>query len=304
MSNTHSLVSNGHSTTVQPDLNIDRTALYSVKKRPSLSLRDGTELFLRDWGSGPAILFLSGWALASDMWFYQMRPLSSEGFRCIAYDRRGHGRSSDPGYGYDYDTLSEDLREVIETLDLRDLTLVTHSMAAGEAVRYLTRHGSSRVKRLVLLAPGGVPYAVKTDDNPTGTDAAAIKYYRENCILGDFAGWCDENEKPYFAPSSPPGMNNYTKNLLLRTSLQAVHDFHLAATSTDFRGELPNISVPTLILHGDIDASAPLEQCGVPTAKLIPGSRLKIYKNAPHGFYFTHKDEINDDIRSFCEEGV
>src|SRR5262249_46731001 len=132
---------------------------------------DGESLFFKDWGSGAPIVFLSAWALPSDMWDYQMVPLSGEGFRCIAYDRRGHGRSSRPGRGYEYDTLADDLAAVLDTLDLRNVTLAGISMAGGEMVRYLTRHGSRRVSRLLFVATAATPFRTRTDDNPTGIPA-------------------------------------------------------------------------------------------------------------------------------------
>jgi non-heme chloroperoxidase len=273
-----------------------------IRTRPAITLRDGTTLFLRDWGHGKPLLFLAGWALPSDMWFYQMAPLSAQGFRCIAYDRRGHGRSSDPGYGYDFDTLSDDLSEVIDQLGLNDIAVVTHSMAAGEVTRYLTRHGAQKVRRVAFIAPAGLPYALKTADNPNGIDALVFEKFHKEHILGDFAQWCDDNEKPYFAPGYHKAMMDYTKSMMLRSSLQALHDFHVSGSTTDFRVELAQLAVPVLILHGDLDVSAPLGLYGVPTSKLIPGARLKVYSQAAHGLYFTHKEKVNEDLKEFCED--
>jgi len=152
---------------------------------------DGVSLFYRDWGSGKPLLFLSGWTLASQMWAYQMNPLSEQGFRCIAYDRRAHGRSSDPGRGYDFDSLADDLAAVIEALDLDEVTLIAHSFASGEVVRYLSRHASERVAGVVLVAPAAIPFLLKTDGNPTGLDGAALDQLRA-VLAEDFPGWATE----------------------------------------------------------------------------------------------------------------
>ena len=151
-----------------------------------IEARDGTSLFYRDWGTGKPLVFLSGWTLSTEMWTHQMVPLSERGLRCIAYDRRGHGRSSDPGRGYDYDTLADDLAAVLEALELRDVTLVGHSMASGELVRYLTRHGAERVSGLVFLAPAATPFLLKTADHPQGVDGAVFEHVRTQVLLKDF----------------------------------------------------------------------------------------------------------------------
>jgi pimeloyl-ACP methyl ester carboxylesterase len=157
----------------------------------------GAALFYRDWGTGDPILFLAGWTLSSDMWAYQMEPLCRQGFRCIAYDRRAHGRSSDPGRGYDYDTLADDLADVIHVLGLENVTLVAHSFASGEVVRYLSRHGSGRIARVVLVAPAAVPFLLKTDDNPIGIPEPVFEQARD-AFLSDFAGWAEAQAAPYF----------------------------------------------------------------------------------------------------------
>src|SRR5215471_15735107 len=157
---------------------------------------DGTNLFYRDWGSGKPVVFIAGWGMPSDMWNYQMTTLSERGFRCIAYDRRGHGRSSDPGRGFDYDTLSNDLAGVLEALDLREVTLVSHSMGGGEAIRYLTRHGASRIARIALVATSATPYLQKSADNPDGLDGQIFEHVR-NALLHDFPKWTEDNARPF-----------------------------------------------------------------------------------------------------------
>ncbi len=157
---------------------------------------DGNRLFYKDWGSGKPVVFVAGWSVGSDMWEYQLAPLAKQGLRCIAYDRRGHGRSDQPGRGYDFDTLADDLSAVLERLDLRDVTLVGHSMGCGEIVRYLSRHGSSRVKRIALLGPT-MPFLLKTADNPDGIEPAAFEAARA-AMLQDRPKWLWDNADPFF----------------------------------------------------------------------------------------------------------
>ncbi|WP_207482329.1 alpha/beta fold hydrolase [Arenibaculum pallidiluteum] len=261
----------------------------------------GASLFYRDWGAGDPILFLAGWTLSSDMWAYQMEPLSRQGFRCAAYDRRAHGRSSDPGRGYDYDTLADDLADVIEALRLENLTLVAHSFASGEVVRYLTRHGSARIARVALIAPAAIPFLLRTDDNPIGVPEAAFAQMRD-AFLSDFAGWAEDNAEPYFVPGTSRATADWTIRMMTQTSLQAAGELNRIQVSTDFRSELARLDVPVLILHGDRDASAPIEITGRPAAALIPGARLMVYEGAPHGLYFTHKERLNQDLTHFIRE--
>jgi non-heme chloroperoxidase len=264
---------------------------------------DGS-LFYRDWGEGAPVLFCAAWALSSVAWQYQMMSVVDAGRRAVSYDRRGHGRSDDPGRGYDYDTLSEDLATVIESLDLRDLTLVAHSMATGEVVRYLSRHGEDRVARIVLVAPT-TPFLLKTEDNPVGVDGEFFAARREEWRQ-DFARWIVDNEGPYFGDGLPgnsvsPLLREWTKADMLAASLQAVIEFQLSASQTDFRAELSRIGVPTLVVQGDADASAPLALTGARTAELVPDGQLIVYENGPHGLYLTHRDRLNGDLLAFIE---
>jgi non-heme chloroperoxidase len=260
---------------------------------------DNVALFYRDWGAGKPILFLSGWTLSSEAWAYQMRPLSGQGFRCVAYDRRGHGRSTDPGRGYDFDTLADDLAAVLEALDLTDVTLVAHSFASGEAVRYLTRHGTGRVSHLLLLAPAAIPFLRKTDDNPLGIDKHVAEAVRAD-MMRDFPGWCEAGAEAYFVPGTSGRMIDWTIRIMTEASLLAAGTLSEIQMNTDFRPELAKITIPTLIVHGDRDASVPVEITGRPAADLIPGARLEIYEGAPHGLYVTHQDRLNVDIAIFA----
>lgn len=264
-----------------------------------IETRDGTHLFYRDWGTGKPLVFLSGWTLSTEMWTHQMVPLSERGLRCIAYDRRGHGRSSDPGRGYDYDTLADDLAAVLEALELREVTLVGHSMASGELVRYLTRHGAERVSGLVFLAPAATPFLLKTADHPQGVDGAVFEHVRTQVLLKDFPQWIQDNARPFFVPETSTGMIDFFKELMLRCSMKAALECHRAMSATDFRSELPRIGVRSLVIHGDRDVSAPLEFTGRRTADLIPGARLQVYEGAPHGLFVTHAERLNADLLSF-----
>jgi len=285
-------------------------AVQATESRPAKALpasfirtRDGVELFYRDFGTGRPVVFLSGWMLSSEMWNYQLLPLSEQGLRCIAYDRRGHGRSSDPGRGYDYDTLADDLASVLETLDLRDVTLVGHSMASGELVRYLSRHGDSRIARLVFLAPAATPFLLKTADNPDGVDGAFLEQFRSAVLLQDTPRWLAENADPFFVAETSAAMKSWLMGLMLRCSMKASIDCHRAMASTDFRAELPRIRVPSLVIHGDKDVSAPIHLTGQRTARLIPGCRFEVYEGAPHGLFVTHLGRVNADLLAFARGG-
>jgi non-heme chloroperoxidase len=269
---------------------------------PFVQTDDHVSLFFRDWGEGEPVVFCAAWALSSIAWQYQMISVLDSGRRAVAYDRRGHGRSDDPGDGYDYDTLAEDLASVFEHLDLSDVTLIAHSMGSGDAVRYLTRHGGGRVARLVLLAPT-TPFVLKTSDNEGGVDGQLFAERRDEWRR-DFGRWILDNEGPYFGDGLPgcevsPLLRNWTKADMLASTLQAVIEFQRSAVETDFRAELSDLSLPTLIIHGDADASAPLPLTGARTADIIPNCRLLVYDNAPHGLYLTHRERVNRDLLAF-----
>ncbi len=264
--------------------------------------RDGTSLFIKDWGVGKPVLFITSWALNADMWDYQMTELAGQGLRCVSFDRRGHGRSSQPGHGYDYDTLADDLAAVIERLDLRDLTLIGYSMGGGEIVRYLTRHGSSRVARTVFLG-ATTPFLLKTADNPEGLEPSAIEGLRA-ALKEDRPRWFAENAPPFFGQGLPqcsvsPEARQWILDTCQQTPLKALLDANWAVTHTDFRAELRAIKIPTLVIHGDQDKSAPLELTGRKTAGLISGSQLKVYEGAPHALFLTHCERLNGDLLTF-----
>ncbi|WP_438027174.1 alpha/beta fold hydrolase [Sorangium sp. So ce233] len=266
---------------------------------PFVEAEDGALLFYRDWGAGKPVLFLSGWALSSDMWGYQMLDLVDDGLRCVAYDRRGHGRSSDPGRGYDYDTLADDLAAVLEQLDLREVTLVGHSMSGGEIARYLARHGDRRIARAVFLAPT-TPMILRAADNPDGLDRHLIEHVRA-AIRADYPRWLDDNTPSFFVDETPSATREWVRSLMFQCSMKAVIDCNRAMAEADLRDELRRIRVPTLVLHGDRDASAPLALTGQKTAALVPGSRLVVYEGAPHGLFVTHRERLSRDLLAFAQ---
>ncbi len=261
-----------------------------------IKLRDGAELHYHDWGSGQPILFLHGAGSTWAQWNYNMQPLSAH-FRCIAYDKRGHGRSSDFGSAYDYDLLADDLAEVIEQLHLDQIAFVAHSMAPGEVVRYITRHGSKRVARLVFVGPT-LPFTLKTADNPEGVDQTVLDRLRAQWCK-DYPAWVFANARPFFTPETSDAMVQWGCSLMLSASLRTIIRCNHIVTETDFRRELARLTVPTLIVHGEKDVSAQIDSTGRRTAQLIPGSRLIEYQGAAHGLFITHAERFNSDILNF-----
>ncbi|HEY3624048.1 MAG TPA: alpha/beta hydrolase [Roseiarcus sp.] len=266
---------------------------------PFITAKDDTQLYWREWGAGAPILFLNSLSCSSRMWDYQMAAFADEGFRCIGFDRRGHGRSDEPAGGYNFDTFADDVAALADDLDLTGLTLIAHSMAGGEAVRCLTRHGSKRVARLVLLAPT-TPMLLKTDDNPNGAPKEGFEALWAQWGH-DYPKWVDDNLAPFFIPETSPAMMRWGANLL-QTSLPITLACSRAMAEADFRAEMRGIDVPTLIVQGDRDRSMPVEMTGKPSAELIPDCRLLVYPGAPHGLMFTHMDELNADILRFMRE--
>jgi non-heme chloroperoxidase len=271
---------------------------------PSIETSDNTLIHYEDWGDGPPILFIAAWGVSSKMWQYQMATMADVGFRTIAYDRRGHGRSDRPGSGFDYDTLADDLAELIDHLDLREVTLAAYSMGDGEAVRYLTRHGDDRTAKLVLASPLG-PLPLRTDDNPNGFDPALVESVRESWKR-DFPAWLDANQDGFFGTGLPgcavsSGIREWSRRDMLDTSLRALLECNKTGTQTDRRPDMAGVRVPTLIIQGDHDQSIPLELSGRVCADLIAGSVLTVYENAPHGLYLTHRDRLTADIVEFVK---
>jgi pimeloyl-ACP methyl ester carboxylesterase len=257
--------------------------------RPSfVETDDGASLFHLDWGSGKPLVFCHPWALNADIWEYQLTELVDQGLRCVAYDRRGHGRSSDPGRGYDYDRLADDLAAVIERLDLRDVTLVGYSMGNGEAIRYLSRRGGSRVARLVMVST--VPPQARGTFDPF---IAALKQDRPTFFAKGVMAFTNGH------PAVSPAMTEWVIAQFMRSSPKAVIDCLRAISVGNFEAELRAVKVPTLVVHGDKDQVNPLERTGKKVAELIPNATLKVYEEGPHGLAVTHRDRLAKDILAF-----
>ncbi len=268
---------------------------------PFIETGDGTNLSYTDWGSGPTVVFTHAWALNSDQWTYQMPAFLDAGLRCVAYDRRGHGHSDRPGHGYELDTLADDLAQIFQQLDLRDVTLVGHSLGTREIVRYLTRYGQSRVARLVLVAPT-TPFLLRTDDNPDGWDPALVAANRA-ALRANLPKWCADSNAvgPYFGTTTDDvqGLVDWTTRQIVDNPLHILLQTASQNIVVDMRAELPTLSLPCLILHGDADASAPIELTGRRTAGLIPGARLIEYPGAGHGLYASEHERLNADVLAF-----
>ena len=261
--------------------------------------RDGLNLAYQDWGSGPPVVLVHSWALQSAMWAHQIPALNDAGFRAIAFDRRGHGRSDGNGHGYDVDTLADDLGCVLEQLDLHGATLVGHSMAGCEIARYLARHGSGRVARVVLIAPT-TPFLIKTPDNPLGLDRTVFEQARA-AWRQDFIGWVNANAAPFFTRETPRATYDWAIRMILDCPVPVALATNRAVVEVDFRPDLAKIDTPTLVLHGDADASAPLEITGRPTAAHIRNARLEVLPGAPHGLFVTHAEAVNRAIVEFAK---
>lgn len=271
--------------------------------KPFIETADGTNLFFRDWGTGHPLVFLAPWGLNSAWWEYQIADLAGRGFRCVGYDRRGHGRSTEPSHGYEFDTLADDLASVIEQLDMHDVTLVGQSLGCGEVVRYLSRRGSSRVTRVVLVSTI-TPFVLKTDDNPDGVDRESLAYVRK-VLSKDRPNPIAAAASAFFGTSknhvSQEIMDWWVRMMVDGCSLKTMLDLQQMFTETDFRPELRRITVPTLLIHGDSDTSTPIGTTARKTAPLIPNCQLKVYVGAAHGLPITHADQLNADLLAFAK---
>jgi non-heme chloroperoxidase len=266
--------------------------------------RDDVSLFYQDWGTGPPVVFVHGWALGGDMWEYQTTHLTRRGLRCIAYDKRGCGRSSQPGQGYDFDTFADDLAALVEQLGLREVTLVAHSMGGGDVARYLSRHGPGRVARAVLI--GSItPFLLKTEDNPEGVDKTVFEGMVAE-LSKDRPHYLAATTPTFFGVGLPdvsvsPEIMQWGVDLALRASPLATIEMVRAFSTADFRRDMRAFTIPTLIVHGGADQSVPFVLSGAKTARLISGSQLKLYEGAAHGLFITHKDRLNGDLLAFVK---
>jgi len=264
--------------------------------------REGAELYYKDWGTGQPVVFSHGWPLTSDAWEDQMVFLAARGYRCIAPDRRGHGRSSQPWSGHDMDTYADDLAALVEALDLKDAIHVGHSTGGGEVARYVGRHGTKRVARAVLI--GAVPpLMLRTAANPGGLPMEAFDQIRAN-VLADRAQFFKDLTVPFYGADRPgakvsQGLRDSFWRQGMQAGFNAALDCIKAFSETDFTEDLKKIDVPTLVIHGDDDQIVPIGASALRAAKLIKNARLEVYKGAPHGLCSTHKDRVNADLLAF-----
>ena len=259
-------------------------------------------IYYNDYGTGKPVILIHGWPLSNEMWEYQINTLVKNGNRVIAYDRRGFGKSSKPWDGYDYDTLTDDLKALIDELKLEDITLVGFSMGGGEVVRYFSRHGGKGVNKIVLIS-SVTPYMLKTDTNPFGVSQDTFDEMSEK-MKQDRIGFLDDFGKTFFGVSwlssgISTSLLNYYTMLCSFASPRATEECAKAFASTDFRKEMHSINVPTLIIHGDADRTVPIEATGEESVRVIANSNLIIYEDAPHGLFYTEKDRLNEDLVAF-----
>ena len=268
----------------------------------TFTTKDGTEIYYKDWGRGPAVAFSHGWPLSADAWDGQMLFLAQNGFRAIAHDRRGHGRSSQASSGNDMDTYADDLATLIEKLDLRDVTLVGHSTGGGEVTRYIGRHGTSRVANAVLIA-AVPPFLLKTAANPEGLPIDVFDGIRAG-LAKDRAEFYKEFAVPFYGTNRPGakvshGVLDEFWFWSMQSGLLNSYECVKAFSETNFTEDLKRFDVPTLLMHGEDDQVVPVKLASVRSAQLIPGAKAIYYRGAPHGITTTNQDQVNADLLAF-----
>ncbi|AZD30403.1 alpha/beta fold hydrolase [Pseudomonas chlororaphis] len=268
-----------------------------------ITTRDGTEIYYKDWGSGQPIIFSHGWPLNADSWESQMIFLASKGYRVIAHDRRGHGRSSQPWDGNEMNTYADDLAELIETLDLKNAVLFGFSTGGGEVARYIGRHGTKRVAKAGLIS-AVPPLMLKTDVNPGGLPREVFDGIREGSLADRSQLYKDIASGPFYGynrPGAKPSQGVIDAFWMqgMMAGHKSAYDCIKAFSETDFTKDLKKFDIPTLVLHGDDDQIVPIGAAGLASAKLIAEAKLVIYPGAPHGLADTHKEQLNADLLAF-----
>jgi len=270
----------------------------------TITTSDGTQLYYKDWGSGQPVVFSHGWPLSADAWDDQMHFLGQRGYRVIAHDRRGHGRSSQPWNGNDMDTYADDLAALVKLLDLHDAIHVGHSTGGGEVARYIARHGTSRVAKAVLIS-SVPPLMLKTAANPGGLPIEVFDGIRAS-ILADRSQYFRDLSVPFYGANRPgakvsEGVRDSFWLQGMQAGFQSVFDCVKAFSETDQTEDLKKFDVPTFIIQGDDDQIVPIGAASLLSSKLVRGSTLKVYPGAPHGLTSTHKDEVNADLLAFFQ---
>jgi non-heme chloroperoxidase len=275
-----------------------------VRAVSTIKTADGIEIYYKDWGTGRPVIFSHGWPLNADAWDEQMFFLASRGFRCIAHDRRGHGRSGQPWHGNDLDTYADDLSAVMEALDLKDAVMIGHSTGGGEVTRYLGRHGTGRAAKAVLMS-AIPPLMLKTPANPAGLPIEVFDNIRAG-VSGDRSQFYRELSLPFYGGNRPGSkVSQGTTDAFWMWSMQVgfvgAYECIKAFSETDLTLDLKKINIPTLVLHGDDDQIVPIEDSALLSSKLIKNAVLKVYPGAPHGMMVTHRDQLNNDLLAFVQ---
>jgi non-heme chloroperoxidase len=279
-------------------------ATVATKAPPTITTTDGTVIYYKDWGSGQPVVFSHGWPLNADAWDEQLNLIAANGFRAVAHDRRGHGRSSQPWNGNDLDTYADDLAELIEELDLRDVILIGHSTGGGEVTRYIGRHGTARVAKAVLVS-AIPPLMLRTDGNPGGLPVKVFDEIRDG-IARDRSQFYEDLSSAFYGANREgstvsQGVRDAFWMMSMQSGYKGAYDCVKAFSETNLTEDLKRFDIPTLIIHGDDDQIVPFADSAALSSTLVPDAELKVYAGAPHGLMATHRDDFHADLLEFIK---